>query len=62
MTPTRVLTILLLTSATALPAPAALAQEQPADVAASVYCVYQEPIVIDGVTVYAGGRYCVPGP
>jgi hypothetical protein len=61
MTTTRALAVLMLAATAAtLPAGAAAAQE-PDDVE-SVYCVYQDPVTAYGITVYPGGRYCVPGP
>lgn len=66
MTTTRALTLTVLTAAAAaftLPAGAALGQEEAEWPRLDpVYCIYQEPIVVNGTTVYPGGRYCVPGP
>jgi hypothetical protein len=51
----------LVVSSVAAAAPAAAADVTDPE-AAAVYCVYQDPIVVQGVTVYPGGKYCVPGP
>lgn len=50
-----------LASCVAAAAPAA-ADDSTTGTASAVYCVEKGPVVVEGTTVYPGGRYCVPGP
>jgi hypothetical protein len=50
---------LLVSVATAAPA---AAESPDGSVEAAVYCIYQDPVVVQGITVFPGGKYCVPGP
>lgn len=40
----------------------ASADDAVTELATPTYCVELGPLVVEGKTVYPGGRYCVPGP
>jgi hypothetical protein len=49
--------------AAAAPAATDARQNTPAPaLAVGEYCVEKERVTVEGITVYPGGRYCVPAP